>query len=172
MGQIKISNFTIIHDISFRCIDKQPEENQFYCRYYIGHKGKFGHEFLEFELKNGLLRYANNSKYKGAAMIRKNVNVSQEVLNELQRIIKESEIIKEDDSKWPEPNNNGRQELEIVLGNIHISFATTKLGSLMEVQESSDPEGLKSFYYLSQDLRCFVFSLISLHFRIKPYKNL
>ena len=21
----------------------------FYCRYYVGHKGKFGHEFLEFE---------------------------------------------------------------------------------------------------------------------------
>lgn len=23
----------------------------FYVRYYIGHKGKFGHEFLEFELR-------------------------------------------------------------------------------------------------------------------------
>ena len=28
----------------------------------VGHKGKFGHEFLEFEFKpNGRLRYANNS---------------------------------------------------------------------------------------------------------------
>jgi hypothetical protein len=23
----------------------------FYCRYYVGHKGKFGHEFLEFEFQ-------------------------------------------------------------------------------------------------------------------------
>ena len=23
----------------------------FYCRYYVGHKGKFGHEFLEFEFR-------------------------------------------------------------------------------------------------------------------------
>ena len=23
----------------------------FYCRYYVGHKGKFGHEFMEFEVQ-------------------------------------------------------------------------------------------------------------------------
>ena len=49
-------------------------------RYYVGHKGKFVHEFLEFEFRpdgklrfvlrlyNGYntldLRYANNSNYK------------------------------------------------------------------------------------------------------------
>ena len=37
----------------------------------VGHTGKFGHEFMEFEIKNGLLRYANNSNYKNAKMIRK-----------------------------------------------------------------------------------------------------
>ena len=26
-------------------------EEDFYCRYYVGHKGKFGHEFLEFEFR-------------------------------------------------------------------------------------------------------------------------
>ncbi len=31
-----------------------------------------------------------------------------------------------------------------------------------------DPEGLRGFYYLVQDLKCFVFSLIGLHFKIKP----
>ena len=31
-----------------------------------------------------------------------------------------------------------------------------------------DPEGLRTFYYLVQDLKCFVFSLIALHFKIKP----
>ena len=29
----------------------------FYLRYYVGHKGKFGHEFLEFEFRpDGKLR--------------------------------------------------------------------------------------------------------------------
>ncbi|TQD91343.1 hypothetical protein C1H46_023094 [Malus baccata] len=27
------------------------ETNEFYLRYYVGHKGKFGHEFLEFEFR-------------------------------------------------------------------------------------------------------------------------
>lgn len=26
----------------------------FYLRYYVGHKGKFGHEFLEFEFRPGM----------------------------------------------------------------------------------------------------------------------
>jgi protein mago nashi len=34
-------------------------------RYYIGHKGRHGHEFLEYEISSdGKLRYANNSAYK------------------------------------------------------------------------------------------------------------
>lgn len=37
--------------------------NDFYLRYYTGHVGRYGNEFLEFELsEGGLLRYANNSK--------------------------------------------------------------------------------------------------------------
>ena len=62
----------------------------------------------------------------------------------------------------------GRQELEIKIGDEHISFTCTKIGSLLDVQDSKDPEGLRAFYYLVQDLKCFVFSLITLHFRIKP----
>lgn len=38
----------------------------------VGHKGKFGHEFMEFEFRSdGKLRYANNSNYKKDSMIRK-----------------------------------------------------------------------------------------------------
>lgn len=45
--------------------------DNFYVRYYVGHRGKFGHEFLEFEIRsNGRLRYANNSQYKNDTMIR------------------------------------------------------------------------------------------------------
>ena len=90
---------------------------------------------------------------------------------------------REDDKNWPEPDRNGRQEFEVVLGNQHISFAvrrpppaptltltgaawlqlrpprlrvcaaqTAKIGSLLDVQESKDPEGLRIFYYLVQVL--------------------
>ena len=143
--------------------------DDFYVRYYVGHKGKFGHEFLEFEFRpDGRLRYANNSNYKNDQMIRKEVYVGPEILAELKRIIAEAEIDKEDDKHWPEPDRNGRQEFEVVMGNTHISFATAKIGSLLDVQDSKDPEGLRIFYYLVQDLKCFVFSLITLHFRIKP----
>ncbi|KAK6094530.1 protein mago nashi [Batrachochytrium dendrobatidis JEL423] len=139
------------------------------CSASVGHMGKFGHEFLEFEFRpDGKMRYANNSNYKNDTMIRKEVFTSASVMSELRRIIKDSEITKEDDQKWPEPDRAGRQELEIVIGDEHISFTTAKIGSLVDVQKSDDPEGLRVFYYLIQDIKCLVFSLISLHFKIKP----
>lgn len=144
-------------------------QDEFYLRYYVGHKGKFGHEFLEFEFKpDGKLRYANNSNYKNDTMIRKEAYVSRLVLDELKRIIEDSEIIQEDDASWPQPDRVGRQELEILIGNQHISFTTSKIGSLIDVNQSKDPEGLRCFYYLVQDLKCLVLSLIGLHFKIKP----
>ena len=30
---------------------KMAASTDFYLRYYVGHKGKFGHEFLEFEFR-------------------------------------------------------------------------------------------------------------------------
>lgn len=55
-------------------------------------------------------------------MGRFSVCVSSTIVDEIKRIIKSSEIIKEDDSKWPQKNKDGRQELEIRLGSDHISF--------------------------------------------------
>lgn len=86
-------------------------------------------------------------------------------------------IGREDDKTWPMPDRVGRQELEIMIGDEHISFSTAKIGSLVDViyrwcshdvkvQDSNDPEGLRVFYYLIQDLKCLVFSLISLHFKV------
>ncbi|OAA39138.1 Mago nashi domain protein [Metarhizium rileyi] len=146
----------------------------FYLRYYSGHMGRFGHEFLEFDFRvvgdgrSAVARYANNSNYRNDSLIRKEMCVSSSIVEEIKRIIKASEIIKEDDCKWPQKNKDGRQELEIRLGNDHISFETAKIGSLVDVTESADPEGLRVFYYLVQDLKALVFSLIALHFKIKP----
>ncbi|CAN8101710.1 unnamed protein product [Discula destructiva] len=146
----------------------------FYLRYYSGHSGRFGHEFLEFDFRvvgdgrSAVARYANNSNYRNDSLIRKEMCVSSLVIDEIRRIIKSSEILKEDDGKWPQKNKDGRQELEIKIGGEHISFETAKIGSLVDVTESADPEGLRVFYYLVQDLKALVFSLISLHFKIKP----
>ena len=51
------------------------------------------------------------------------------------------------------------------------SVQTAKIGSLVDVTESADPEGLRVFYYLVQDLKALVFSLISLHFKVRVPKN-
>merc|ERR1711936_677276 len=143
--------------------------NDFYLRYYVGHKGKFGHEFLEFEFRpDGKLRYANNSNYKNDTMIRKEAYVSPSCLAELRRVVDDAEIMKENDALWPAPDRVGRQELEILIGDEHISFTTSKIGSLLDINASRDPDGLRAFYYLVQDLKCLVFSLIGLHFKIKP----
>jgi protein mago nashi len=57
--------------------------------------GKFGHEFLEFEFRpDGKIRYANNSNYKNDTMIRKEAHVSPALLQELKRIVSDSEIMK------------------------------------------------------------------------------
>merc|ERR1712140_19145 len=76
--------------------------------------------------------------------------------DELRRVIEDSEVMEEDDTPWPQPDRVGRQELEIVIGDEHISFTTSKIGSLVDVNGSKDPDGLRCFYYLVQDLKCLV----------------
>lgn len=60
------------------------------------------------------------------------------------------QIMKEDDNNWPLPDRVGKQELEIKMNGEHICFNTTKLGSVLQVQQSKDPDGLRIFYYLVQ----------------------
>ena len=68
---------------------------EFFLRYYVGHKGIYGHEFLEFEIRSdGRLRYSNNSNYKSDVLIRKEVFLNSIVVDEVMRIIQESDIMK------------------------------------------------------------------------------
>jgi protein mago nashi len=162
-----------------------PMEDDFYLRYYVGHKSKqYGHEFMEFELSlNGKLRYANNSNYKHDVMIRKEVYVSPAVVDEFRRIIEESQINTCDDENWEQVDPDGgvegpnsvnkiqrcrRQELEIKNRNEHLAFTCREIESLLDAQKSADPKGLILFYYLAQDLKCLVYTLISSHFKVKP----
>ena len=145
------------------------ESSDFYLRYYVGHKGRFGHEFLEFEVRgDGRLRYANNSNYKSDTLIRKELYMSQLVVKQFEAIVFDSGILTCEDTLWPKADEGGRQELELVIGDKTSRITTFKIGSMLDITNSSDPDGLKTFYYLIQDLKCFLFSLITLHFRVKP----
>lgn len=77
-------------DVEMEVVDNERnkrDKERFYLRYYVGHRGKFGHEFLEFDFRpDGKLRYANNSNYKNDTLIRKEVVVSKSVLAELKRM--------------------------------------------------------------------------------------
>lgn len=96
-------------------------------------------------------------------------------VSELKRIVEESDIVKsvgnvhssiqsrsdivtqlhrEDDTNWPQKSVVGKQELEIRLGNSHISFELAKLGSLVDVQQSEDSEGLRCVEGSHLDCTC------------------
>lgn len=42
--------------------------SDFYLRYYVGHKGKFGHEFLEFEFRPDGEVWGQRSGWKKASL--------------------------------------------------------------------------------------------------------
>merc|ERR1712168_1730839 len=79
----------------------------------------------------------NNHKMKSRAALRFN-RLHPDSLKDFQNI-----LLNEDDNMWPAPDRVGRQELEIVIGDEHISFTTSKIGSLVDVNQSKDPEGLR-----------------------------
>ncbi len=49
----------------------------------------------------------------------------------MQRVVEESGIMDLDDSNWPEPDQGGRQELEVKFGSKHIAFTCSKVGRII-----------------------------------------
>ena len=73
------------------------------------------------------------------------MKVSPAVMQEVKRIVEKSEICKEDDAHWPEPNDEGRQELEVIMnGRTYYLDATPGCGG---VYLSSPKEVLESYIY-------------------------
>ncbi len=75
-------------------------------------------------------------------------------------------------SGWETNTFHSRYECLEIYGGLMRMFVdnilqTAKIGSLIDVTDSADPEGLRVFYYLVQDLKALVFSLISLHFKVR-----
>ncbi|TVY27478.1 Protein mago nashi [Lachnellula hyalina] len=106
------------------------------------------------------------------------VCVSSVVVEEIKRIIKLSEIMKYGklptassffaDISIGKTTRTGPRRTKTDDKSWKSEWETAKIGSLVDVTESQDPEGLRVFYYLVQDLKALVFSLIALHFKIKP----
>ena len=141
-------------------------------RYYVGHATKFGNEFLEFELRSdGVLRYANNSHYRNDNSVKKQVKCSQAIVELVKKMTIESQIFLCDDSKWPQPDRDGRQELDVLIGGTHISYSTNKIGQIKLIEQSADPQGLGAFFYLVNEVKDLVFALLSMHFKINPVAN-
>ena len=91
---------------------------------------------------------------------------NQIVLDEVKKIINDSGILNHNNSKWPKPDKTGKQTLEVQIDGKSYKYQTSKIGSFSEVQNCEDPEGLTVFFYLVQDLKALVFSLVNLHFRV------
>jgi protein mago nashi len=80
------------------------------------------------------------------------------VIETMRSMVLDSGVMECDDSGWPAADAVGRQELEVVAGAAHCE---------MEGRGEA-AEGLKTFYFFVQDLRCLVLALIALHFKLKP----
>ena len=75
-------------------------------------------------------------------MSRKEACIHKSVMEELKRIIDDSEITKEDDALWPPPDPGSQNKLEIIIGDERISFTTSKIGSLIDINQPKNPESL------------------------------
>ena len=94
--------------------------------------------------------------------------VNDIIIEEVKRIVSDANMTSYTDRKWPEPDKVGKQEMLIKLDGKECEFVTTKFGAYNDVVNSADKEGLTAFWYLVQDLKCLVLSLINAHFRVKP----
>lgn len=157
-------------------IDPLQLDSEFYLRFYSGgyREEEYGHEFLEFDIRHNpgdnyaTLRYANQSNYRNEELIRKQVCISMLVLQTVKNIVRESQILLESDINWPGPIRESKQELEIRSGGNKKIFRTKNISSIVAIKALPDADGLVTFYYLLQDLKVLIFSLICLHFKVNP----
>ena len=68
------------------------------------------------------------------------------------------QVMAEDDALWPQPDRVGRQELEIVIGDEHISFTTSKIGSLVDVNQGLNQNIELKMFCLLPTVLLFVLS--------------
>lgn len=161
-----------------------------YFWFSMGHRGRFGHEFMEFEINNqGWLKYSNGSHYRKSDAIRKEVQLSSLVLDQIKEMVEKTGILSltaEEEGKWPavdmgrtqkseqpphdtKDNIQGRQELEIVLNGKNLYLRTPKFKYVHDLEGLEEEKNLKTYFHLCQQLKGFILSLINVHFKVSPY---
>lgn len=125
-------------------------------------------DYLKFEVEGNELTYTNSSSED---VIRHRMYLSDFVVEELKRMVDESEIMDERDKNWPMPDDT-ETKLEIEFGSgrktKYVKLTTHKLVSIAKIMETKDPEGLKNFFHLTSDLRVFFMNLITIMYKVKP----
>lgn len=137
----------------------------------LGHGGRYGHEFLEFEVKcNGVLTYLNQSRYKREAKIFRKVQLSAEVLAIIQDMIEMSglsQVTRNIENGWLSEVNDastsaGIQEIEVLTSKRHYFFALPR-------QLDPTDEKLRKLYELTDKLNEFLIFLVQTHFKASPF---
>ncbi|KAJ3443400.1 protein mago nashi [Anaeramoeba flamelloides] len=151
-------------------------EEEFYLRFQCVRKKKnrdkktYVSDTLSIEVTgDGLVTYKNSSKYKLSEEVKLSVNLTPIVLEEIVAMVDESNIFLESDSYWPEPDEFGSWEIEIVRYNEHISFLTKIFTYSGEFKKTKDPEGVAVLYYLVKNLESFIHSLLNSHQKRIPF---
>ena len=144
-----------------------PED--FYVRYFAKMLVGRDREFQEFEFcGNGRFRFARDflqSGYYEGKQLRKECFLSEATLGVLKSLVLQSGILQQDDSKWPAPSTESRQEIEIKCQGIHVVFATKLHWSLPHVdagRKCAHLNEMSEFDELAEQIKTFGKSILKL----------
>lgn len=117
--------------------------------YYAGHEGRFGHELVEFSVhthpqcRYASLTYTNRSNYRKDEDITKRFHVSLAVVDELRRMVTQSEVLKQSDACWPKKNRDGKQTLTVQMDGETVTLTVSGPAYPIDIQltptDSKDP---------------------------------
>ena len=162
-----LKNLCATGELELRMLEV-PED--FYVRYFakmvVG--GGRDQEFQEFEFcSNGRFRFARNFLQGGffeGKQLRKECFLSQASLRVLKGLVLKSGILQMDDSQWPAPTRESRQEIEIKCQGIHVVFATKLHWSLPHIdagRKCAHVREMSEFDELAEEIKGFGKSILN-----------
>eukprot|EP01139_Manchomonas_bermudensis_P021571 Amastigsp_a683326_75.p2 type:complete len:151 gc:universal Amastigsp_a683326_75:685-233(-) len=147
-------------------------DREFYVRYL----GTHGAGFVRIEiLPSGRLCVVNETtrgrgeheRIDHSKTIIKEVILSGIVFDELREIIAETGILGLDDASWPLGSGDS-EEIEVVLGDDHVSFTTDATLTTAAIEASADPRGLRAFRAFGTAIKELATSLTRAHYNPRP----
>ena len=87
------------------------------------------------------------------------------VIDEIAKMLKESNLLPQNDLAWQSKIKHGQQRLDIRFKNEEYSFRAPKVIIPSEINVAETP-GLREFHYFSVNVKSLVLSIIGFHFRV------